>query len=110
MAVVRSLEGTFYDVPDSELERYKVPDDQAKCLMESPGMKMMNPGQQPSGGAPGGSPQILVQFITQGPPQQVQQGQEGQEAVEPQWYHHHHHWHRWYWVNWYNWHNWYNWY
>ena len=25
MAVVRSLEGTFYDIPDSELEQYKVP-------------------------------------------------------------------------------------
>ena len=37
MAVVRSLEGTFYDIPDSELEQYKVPADQVKSLMEAAG-------------------------------------------------------------------------
>ena len=39
MAVVRSLEGTFYDIPDSELEQYKVPADQVKGLMEAAGQK-----------------------------------------------------------------------
>jgi hypothetical protein len=116
MAVVRSLEGTFYDIPDSELEQYKVPADQVKSLMDAAGQKPpQNPGQQqmPQGqgkSTGGGSPQILVQFITQAPgapqQQQQQQGQApppaegGEEKVEPQWY----------WVNWANWANWYNWY
>ncbi len=121
MAVVRSLEGTFYDIPDSELDQYKVPADQVKGLMEAAGQKMpQNPrqGQQPGSvgqqpgwggqgsGASGPQPQILVQFITQAPggasPQrQAQAPPEGEEEkVEPQWY----------WVNWANWANWYNWY
>jgi len=112
MAVVRSLEGTFYDIPDSELERYKVPADQVKNLMDAAGQKIPpSPGPQQmgqgQGGSQGGSPQIIVNFITQSPgggAQQRQQPQappvEGEEKVEPQWY----------WVNWYNWANWYNWY
>jgi hypothetical protein len=113
MAVVRSLEGTFYDIPESELDSYKVPADQVKGLMEASGQKMpQNPGPQQSGRgqqqATGGQPQILVQFIVQSPggggQQQGQQPQqaaaEGEEKVEPQWY----------WINWANWANWYNWY
>ncbi|MGA2936900.1 MAG: hypothetical protein ABSF52_07360 [Syntrophobacteraceae bacterium] len=113
MAVVRSLEGTFYDIPEGELEKYKVPADQVKGLMEAAGQKLpQNPGQQPAGGVQPrgtcGQPQILVQFITQAPggapPQGLAQGQgppaEGEEKVEPQWY----------WINWANWANWYNWY
>ena len=47
MAVVRSLEGTFYDIPDSELEQYKVPADQVKGLMEAAGQRPpQNPGPQ----------------------------------------------------------------
>jgi len=111
MAVVRSLEGTFYDIPDSEIEKYKVPADQVKGLMESAGQKLpQNPVQQPAGGGrqPGGQPQVLVQVIVQSPgggaPPQGQQPQgpppEGEEKVDPQWY----------WINWANWSNWYNWY
>ncbi|MGO9312372.1 MAG: hypothetical protein ACLQDI_06505 [Syntrophobacteraceae bacterium] len=128
MAVVRSLEGTFYDIPDSELEQYKVPADQVKGLMEAAGQRPPpNPGPQQAprgqgqgqsqgqgqgqGGATCGGPQILVQFITQGAgsagaggaqqkqPQGAQAGGE-EENVEPQWY----------WINWANWANWYNWY
>ena len=54
MAVVRSLEGTFYDIPDSELEQYKVPADQVKGLMEAAGQRPpQNPGQQPPAGRQG---------------------------------------------------------
>ena len=50
MAVVRSLEGTFYDIPDSELEQYKVPADQVKGLMEAAGQKRRRiPGPQQPG-------------------------------------------------------------
>ena len=108
MAVVRSLEGTFFDIPDSELGKFKVPADKVKGLVEEAGHKMpSNPERQPGGqGRPaGGSPQILVQFIVSGsgaPVQAQTQGApaEGEEKVEPQWY----------WINWANWANWYNWY
>jgi hypothetical protein len=108
MAVVRSLEGTFYDIPDSELGQYKVPADKVKGLMEAAGQKApSSPGQQPGGqgqGGASGSPQILVQFIVQGQGGAQQKPQaapaEGEEKVEPQWY----------WINWANWANWYNWY
>lgn len=122
MAIVRSLEGTFYDIPESELDQYAVPPDQVKKLMESAGPKIPQgpgPGQrqgaqnmgqgQGMGHGMRGTPQILVQFITQtgpGEPQQRQAPSQGppaegdEEKVEPQWY----------WVNWFNWANWYNWY
>ncbi|MCE5242826.1 MAG: hypothetical protein ABFD98_06710 [Syntrophobacteraceae bacterium] len=119
MAILRSLEGTFYDVPDSELDKFQVPPDQVKGLMESAGQKPpQGPKQQQqqqtfqvSGDASRGAPQILVQFITQATPSQQQQpqpqqqaqkpaGQGQEEQVDPQWY----------WVNWFNWANWYNWY
>ena len=122
MAILRSLEGTFYDVPDSDLDKFTVPPDQVKNLMESAGQKPpQGPKQQQqqqqqtfqvSGDASRGAPQILVQFITQAPAAQQQQQQQPQqqaqkppaqgeeEKVEPQWY----------WVNWFNWANWYNWY
>jgi hypothetical protein len=127
MAILRSLEGTFYEIPDSELDKYEVPPDQVKRLMESAGQKppagprQQQPQQQqqqqmgrPAGEGTRGAPQILVQFITNAPAAEPQiqyqapsQGQgpkpaaEGEEEkVEAQWY----------WVNWYNWANWYNWY
>jgi hypothetical protein len=121
MAIVRSVDGTFYEVPDGDLEQYKVPPDQVKGLMEGAGQKVPSGPQQqqqqqqqtckPMGEAGAGSPQILVQFIVQGntaPQQQPAAAQQQQppagadeEKVEPQNY---------YWVNWYNWSNWYNWY
>ena len=111
MAIVRSVDGTFYEVPDSELEQYKVPPDQVKGVMEGAGQKLPSGPQQqgsmPAGDAGRGSPQILVQFIVQGnsgaQPQTAQKppAAADEEKVEPQNY---------YWVNWYNWSNWYNWY
>jgi hypothetical protein len=115
MAIVRSVDGTFYEVPDGELEQYKVPPDQVKGLMEGAGQQVPSGPQQqqqqtgkPMGEASAGSPQILVQFIVQGnqAPQQPAAAQKPpagaeEEKVEPQ---------NFYWVNWYNWSNWYNWY
>jgi len=117
MGIVRSVDGTFYDVPDGELEQYKVPPDQVKGLMEGAGQRPPSGPQQqqqtgkPNGEAAAGSPQILVQFIVQGSgaqkpiaaqaPQGPQGPQGEEEKVEPQ---------NFYWVNWYNWSNWYNWY
>jgi hypothetical protein len=107
MGVVASIEGTFYDIPDSELDKYKVPADQAKALAEKAGPKLPeNPKQQPAGqvqgGAGGGQPQILVQFITQGgvATQQMQvpaaPAEGGDETVDPQWYYYYYVWRNWY--------------
>jgi hypothetical protein len=112
MSILRAVDGTFYEVPDSELEQFKVPADQVKGLMEGAGQKLPSGPQQQQAGAPAGaagsgSPQILVQFIVQGSqtPQPKAAAQKppaaDEEKVEPQNY---------YWVNWYNWSNWYNWY
>jgi len=113
MSILRAVDGTFYEVPDSELEQFKVPPDQVKGLMEGAGQKLPSGPQQsqaglPAGEAGRGNPQILVQFIVQGsqgsqPPAAAQKPPAGadEEKVEPQ---------NFYWVNWYNWSNWYNWY
>jgi hypothetical protein len=114
MSILRSVDGTFYEVPDSELEQFKVPPDQVKSIMEGAGQKLPSGAQQqqagqPAGEAGRGNPQILVQFIVQGSQGQGAQPAAAQkppaaadeEKVEPQ---------NFYWVNWYNWANWYNWY
>lgn len=114
MSVLRAVDGTFYEVPDSELEQFKVPPDQVKGLMEGAGQKLPSGPQQqqasqPAGEAGRGNPQILVQFIVQGNSPASQPAAAAQkppaapdeEKVEPQ---------NFYWVNWYNWANWYNWY
>jgi hypothetical protein len=114
MSILRSVDGTFYEVPDSELEQYKVPPDQVKGVMEGAGQKLPSGPQQqqqvclPAGEAGRGNPQILVQFIVQSGPAAQQQAPAqkppaaaDEEKVEPQ---------NFYWVNWYNWSNWYNWY
>ena len=41
MSVLRAVDGTFYEVPDSELEQFKVPPDQVKGLMEGAGQKLL---------------------------------------------------------------------
>ena len=112
MSILRSVDGTFYEVPDSELEQFKVPPDQVKSIMEGAGQKPpagpQQQGAQGTGEAGRGNPQILVQFIVQGSqgssqPAAAQKppAAADEEKVEPQ---------NFYWVNWYNWSNWYNWY
>ena len=55
MSILRAVDGTFYEVPDSELEQYKVPPDQVKGLMEGAGQKLPSgPQQQQQAGQPAG--------------------------------------------------------
>lgn len=49
MAILRSADGKFYDVPDDELANYEVPADQVKGMLGAVG-----PGQGPG---PGPGPQ-----------------------------------------------------
>ena len=66
MAVLRSVDGRFYDVPDEELDQFEVPAERVNELMEAMG------GGEPEGGPMG-----------EGPPA-------GGEGVDP----YHHRWRR----------------
>ncbi len=108
MAILRSVDGTFYDVPDDVAQKYVVPPEEVKSKMDAMGEQLPNGPTMNQGGQPGagkGSPQIVVQFITKdaapGPVggQGMQQQAPQEETVDAQW-----------WVNWYNWNNWSNWY
>ena len=125
MAILRSLEGTFYEIEDSELDKYKVPPEKVKSMMEGVAAMPQGPrgpqGCGPGSGPGGQSPQIIVQFITQGapaiqgPPPPRPQAAEGgeEEKVEPQqfvvgWgWANYHDWHNW--SNYHHWHNWRDW-
>ncbi len=124
MAILRSIDGTFYEIDDSELDKYKVPPEKVKSVLEECAKMPQGPrppqGGYPMGQPPGQSPQIIVQFITQGPPMmqgppppmpQPTEEAEG-EKVEPQqliigfgggW----DNWHNWmnYYRPWHDWHN-----
>lgn len=57
MAILRSAEGKFYDVPDEELANYEVPADQVNEMISGGGF-----GQGPAPGpGPGGGPGEGVQ-------------------------------------------------
>ena len=73
MAILRGIDGTFYEVPDNALENFKVPADKVKEILKDMSEEMMDPppsAQGPMTGAPApaGSapPQVVVQIITNG--------------------------------------------
>jgi hypothetical protein len=98
MAILRAMDGKFYDVPDAEAAKFEVPRDKVKELLEKAGgpAPQGGPGPGPGGGgggrgAPGGpGGQVVVQIFAGGagqsgpsaPPQQ--QGGEGD--VDPYWW------------------------
>jgi hypothetical protein len=95
MAIVRGMDGTFYEVPDDQLGQYKVPEDQLKAkLGEQPPTAEPPPG---GGGAPPGPPLVNVHiyYSGQGP---AGAGAGAEESVQP-----------YDWRNWRNWSNWRNW-
>ena len=51
MAVLRAMDGKFYDVPDDQASKFEIPRDQVKALLEKSGA----PGPQ-GGGGPSGPP------------------------------------------------------
>lgn len=55
MAILRSADGKFYDIPDDELSNYEVPPDQVKGLLAASGPGPgagagPGPGPRPQGG------------------------------------------------------------
>ena len=98
MAILKSAEGKFYDVPDSQLGSLEIPADQVK-------QRLTEAGGGPSSGGPGAgpilggrAPQVLIQVFGGRGGGVAQAGAPGMTAqaceshVEP--YHHCHHCHR----------------
>jgi hypothetical protein len=90
MAIVRALDGTFYEVPDDQLSRCKIPEDQLKSKLGE--TAPTDEGPPPGGGGEGpGSSLVNVHIYYSG-----QAGGAGGEAVQPyDW-----HWRRWYRNDW----------
>src|SRR4051794_25344663 len=105
MAILRALDGTFYEIPDDQVAKYKIPEDKLK---EKLGAQAPQEGQPQEGPPEGGavSPLVNVQIYysgsgPSGAPGGAPASAEG--AVQP----YDHHWHNWH--NWHNWNNWRNW-
>src|SRR5438034_3734058 len=102
MAILRALDGTFYEVPDEQIAKYKIPEDKLKEKLgtQAPTESGGPPpeGGAPEGGAGGSLVNVHIYYSGQG------QGQGGgapagaEAAVQP-----------YDWRNWRNWNNWRNW-
>jgi len=105
MAILKSADGKFYDVPDSQLETLEIPADQVKQrLTEAGGGESSGgPGRGPGPGKRGPAPQVLINVYgsraggwAQSAPATA--GQACDSAVEPYGHghggHHCHHCHR----------------
>jgi hypothetical protein len=97
MAVLRAMDGKFYDVPDDQASKFEIPRDQVKTLLEKSGAPGPQGGGAPSGppgGPPGSSGQVIVQIFAGGgqsaggpggaPPPSG--GGEGGGEVDPYWW------------------------
>jgi hypothetical protein len=101
MAILRALDGTFYEVPDDQMAKFKIPPDKLKEKLGSQvPTDAGGPPEGGGGGEPGGaSPLVNVQIY-------YGQGQGGgggapaaaEAGVQP-----------YDWRNWRNWANWRNW-
>ena len=118
MAILRSLEGDFYEIPDDQLQKCQIPPDQVREKLEACGVATAPAGTGPGAmgysapGLPGGCGVVInilgsggVQGPSGPPPQAGQeeaaQGTEGQTARG-------YHFCGCGWANWHNWFNWHN--
>jgi len=109
MAILRGVDGKFFDVPDDQLETFEVPREKVKELLEKSGGPQATQGGPPPGGGQGGPPPgapIVVQIYGGAPggggaggPPPTEPASDGD--VKPYW------WWRNFWPNWGNgWPNW----
>jgi hypothetical protein len=99
MAILRGLDGIFYEIPDEQVARFKIPEEKLK---EKLGAEASTEGGPPPGGATesgGTGPLVNVQIYYSGPGSSG--GAPAEAAVQP------YNWGNW--RNWRNWHNWNNW-
>jgi hypothetical protein len=124
MAILRSVDGKFYEVPDDKVESFLVPEDKVKEKLSGgkEGAAQAGPGRAAGGPPPGPSggrgPQVVITILGEGqaslsppPPSAGLGGQAAGMTAEAEvapygcW----HNWHNWQ-NNWHNnWHNWQNW-
>ena len=111
MAVLLSMEGKYYDVPDDQVAAFEVPREKVRDVLAHSPMPSMErgtpgPGSAPRGGrgAPGGGSPVIIQVLpngihgpAQGPGQSQGPGGQPEGEVDPYWY-------TW-WTNWNNWGN-----
>ena len=88
MAILRSVDGRFYEIPDDQVSKYLIPADKVKEKLEGAGAPASPPpgGGGPGGGPPSGGPTILVQVFGAGgtgaPPPPSGAGQEQAAPAE----------------------------
>ncbi len=66
MAILRSVDGRFFEIPDDQVEKYLIPADKVKEKLESSGAPMVPPSDGGAGGDPGPlteAPTIVVQVF-----------------------------------------------
>jgi hypothetical protein len=97
MAILRAMDGTYYEVPDDQVARFKIPEDQLKQKIGAMVPTEEPPPDEPPPGAGSPSPLVNVQIYYTG---QGAGGAPGgaEAAVQP-----------YDWRNWRNWRNWHNW-
>lgn len=103
MAIVRGLDGTFYEIPDDQVQKYKIPEEKLKEKLGSQAPTEGAPPEPPPEQGGSGSPLVNVQIYYggQGPSGAPGGAHAGEAAVQP------YDWRNW--RNWRNWNNWRNW-
>jgi hypothetical protein len=95
MAILRALDGTFYEIPDDQAKKYKIPEDKLKEKLGDQAPTEGPPSEgPPESGASGPLVNVQIYYTGGGP------GGAGtpETAVQP-----------YDWRNWRNWRNWNNW-
>src|SRR5262249_24856928 len=69
MAILRSLDGRFFEIPDSQVEQFLIPVDKVKEKLEGAGAPIVPPagGEGQQAGPPSGTPTIVVQIFGASP-------------------------------------------
>src|SRR5262249_61266016 len=89
MAILRSLDGRFFEIPDNQVEQFLIPEDKVKEKLEGAGAPMVPPaGDGGQGGPPSGSPTIVGQIFGASPagpagPPPLPPGGERQAGARP---------------------------
>ena len=93
MAILQSINGQFYQIPDEDAEKFLVPADKVEETLRGAGVVQQSQQQQPCGapGAPGAqpggpmalnTPSVIIYVGGGGPPQVMQAGAGPQGQVQ----------------------------
>ena len=95
MAILRGLDGKFYELPDDKVKSFEVPREKVKALLEKHGLPVQNrgPGSGPARGGPSHVGPVVVQIHTPGGSYVPHQGGEHHPEGEVDPYY-------WWWNNW----------